>query len=400
MSIFSVKQTNKKNEFQSEPENNNTHFIHIVDQLIHQGMACGASDIHIEPVDMDRFRIRMRIDGNLHPSSTITKQTADGLITRIKILAKIDIAEKRLPQDGSFRQNTQNRQINIRVSTLPTTLGEKIVLRILDASQYIRALDVLGFNDRDYRIITSMLSRPQGLILVTGPTGCGKSTTVYSLLNALDANQNNITTIEDPIEIQMAGVNQMQVNEKAGLHYNNGLRAILRQDPNVIMIGEIRDEQTALAACRAALTGHLVLSTLHTRSSHLTIDRLIDMNVPKYLLDDVLEGVISQRLVRLLCPKCKKSRMMTANETQMLKLKEPAPIAESSGCEHCRYTGYRQRRAVFEILSFPQKYQRRANKNQSDSFSPKTFIPLAQSIRQMIIRGETSYDEGIRIINL
>ncbi len=222
-----------------------------------------------------------------------------------------------------------------------------------------------------------------------------KSTTVYSLLNALDADKTNITTIEDPVEIQMPGINQMQVNEGADLKYNNGLRAILRQDPNVIMIGEIRDAETALAACMAALTGHLVFSTLHTRSSSLTVDRLVDMNVPQYLINDVLEGVISQRLVRLLCPKCKKQRMTTSLETKVLNLKKPAVIADPAGCDYCRHTGYRNRRAVFEVLSFDQKH----GKSKGVQTAP-SFTPFAYSIRKMIIQGKISYAEGIKIINL
>ena len=394
MSIFSSN-TIANNEFTSEQNSFDTSFVQISDALVNQGIANGASDIHIEPVSADSFRTRIRIDGELYPLDIIDKKTAVGIITRIKILANMNIAEKRLPQDGSFRHKTKNRQINIRVSSLPTIFGEKIVLRVLDASQYIRALNTLGFNNNDYRKVISMLSRPQGLILVSGPTGCGKSTTVYSLLNALDADKTNITTIEDPVEIQMPGINQMQVNEVAELKYSNGLRAILRQDPNVIMIGEIRDEETALAACRAALTGHLVFSTLHTRSSSLTVDRLADMNVPHYLINDVLEGVISQRLVRLLCPKCKKQRMTTPIETKVLHLKKPAVIAEPVGCDYCRHTGYRHRRAVFEVLSFDQKH----DKSKGIPTAP-SYTPFAQSIRKMILQGEISYAEGIKIVNL
>ena len=399
MSFLLEKSTRVTNEFQSEPNNHDNRFIQMTDNLIRQGVAAGASDIHIEPMDPETFRVRMRIDGELHPLGNIDKHHADGLITRAKIMSKMDIAEKRLPQDGSFRQKISGRQVNIRVSSLPTYFGEKIALRLLDASRYVRALNALGFNGSDYRQITTMLSKNQGLILVSGPTGCGKSTTVYSMLNALNNAGINITTIEDPIEIQMPGINQMQVNEKANLSYDNGLRAILRQDPNVIMIGEIRDEKTALAACRAALTGHLVLSTLHTRSSFLTVDRLADLNVPAYLINDVLSGVVSQRLVRLLCPKCKKNRTTTPYETKRLKLKSPASIAEAVGCEHCRQTGYRGRRAGFEVLSFSHGQPTNTTHQTAPSESGAPFTPLSDSIKRMILKGETSYAEGISIIN-
>ena len=400
MALFLGKQTTiKPDGYQTEPSLQDTRFIQMTDNLIQQGVAAGASDIHIEPMDTETFRVRMRIDGRLYSLRNIDKHHADGLITRIKILSKMDIAEKRLPQDGSFGQKIAGRRVNIRVSTLPTYFGEKIAIRLLDASRYIRALNTLGFNEIDYRKIRTMLAKKQGLILVSGPTGCGKSTTVYSMLNALNNAGINITTIEDPIEIQMPGINQMQVNEKANLSYDNGLRAILRQDPNVIMIGEIRDEKTALAACRAALTGHLVFSTLHTRSSALTVDRLTDLNVPAYLINDVLAGVVSQRLVRLLCPKCKKSRMTTPYETKSLNLKSPTTIAETVGCEHCRQTGYHHRRAVFEVLSFSKGQPTNAPHQNITSENGVSFTPLADSIRRMILKGETSYAEGISIIN-
>jgi type IV pilus assembly protein PilB len=278
--------------------------VKLINSIIDQAVHMRASDIHIEPYTED-IRVRFRIDGDLHEIMTLSKNSLSAIITRIKIIGKMNIAEKRIPQDGRVEIKIQDREIDMRISTLPTVYGEKVVLRLLDRSNFMFSKEALGFNEQSSEIFDKILSQPHGMILVTGPTGSGKTTTLYTILKELNQIEKNIITIEDPVEYKLIGVNQVQLNTKAGLTFANGLRSILRQDPDIIMIGEIRDSETAEIAIRAAITGHLVLSTLHTNDSPSTIARLIDMGVEPYLVSSAVIGVVSQRLVKILCTNCK-----------------------------------------------------------------------------------------------
>ena len=273
--------------------------ITLVNQLIAEGVSQGASDIHIEEFPK-KIQVRFRIDGILRLMKLLDKKTLQGLISRLKILGGCDIAEHRLPQDGAFTTDYEGRQIDVRLSIMPTIHGEKIVLRLLDEKKFLISADDLGFSTEQQKLLQEIMEAPHGMLLAAGPTGSGKSTTLYSLLNGLDPRTQNIITIEDPVEFQMADINQIQVNEKTGLSFATGLRAILRQDPNVIMVGEIRDEETAEIAIRAAITGHFVLSTIHTNNAIASITRLMDMKIPLYLLSTALRGVISQKLIKQL----------------------------------------------------------------------------------------------------
>ncbi|NLC63160.1 MAG: Flp pilus assembly complex ATPase component TadA, partial [Thermoanaerobacterales bacterium] len=278
--------------------------VRLVDTIIEQAIKKGASDIHIEPQEKN-LRIRYRIDGMLYEVMDFSKSMLSSISTRIKIIASMDITKKRVPQDGRIQLHFDNNDVDIRVSTLPTINGEKIVLRLLNRSNVLMDIKKLGFNSRQIDRLLDMLKFPYGMILVTGPTGSGKTTTLYSMLNIINRSTDNIVTLEDPIEYSIQGVNQVQINPKGGITFANGLRSILRQDPNIIMVGEIRDYETAEISVRAALTGHLVFSTLHTNSASGTILRLLDMGVEPYLLASCLVGVVSQRLVRKICTKCK-----------------------------------------------------------------------------------------------
>ena len=279
--------------------------VDVVNEIIIDAINNGASDIHFDPSE-DMLRVRVRIDGVLQNYSSIPNSYKNNLITRIKILANMNITETRLPQDGAIKSVLRGINLDLRVSCLPTKRGEKIVIRILDYSMSLRGIEYLYFNESNYQKILKMLSAPDGIMLVTGATGSGKSTTVYSFLQKLNVEGSNLITVEDPVEMDIEGINQVQVNSDIGLDFATVLRSILRQDPNIIMIGEIRDSETAKIAVRASITGHLVLSTLHTNNSLNTIERLLDMNVERYLLASALTGIVSQKLARKLCDKCKR----------------------------------------------------------------------------------------------
>lgn len=306
-----------------------------VDTLIQNAIDFGVSDIHIEPYEK-KVRIRYRLDGKLLEVAEIPIQQKDAIISRVKVMASLDIAEKRRPQDGRIKvlKNGQN-DIDLRISILPVQFGEKIVIRILDRSNLKLDLEALGFEERELELFRNAINQPYGLILVTGPTGSGKSTTLYSALNEINSEDKNIITIEDPIEYNLEGINQSQVHEEIGLTFAGILRSILRQDPNVVMVGEIRDKETAEIAIRASLTGHLVFSTLHTNDSVSAISRLIDMGVPSFLIAASLKLIIAQRLVRKLCNKC--------------KIKEDQSV-KAVGCNQCNQTGFKGRTSLFEVL--------------------------------------------------
>ncbi|MCI6002579.1 MAG: GspE/PulE family protein, partial [Tenericutes bacterium] len=330
--------------------------VDVVNEIIIDAINNGASDIHFDPSE-DMLRVRVRIDGVLQNYSSIPNSYKNNLITRIKILANMNITETRLPQDGAIKSVLRGINLDLRVSCLPTKRGEKIVIRILDYSMSLRGIEYLYFNESNYQKILKMLSAPYGIILVTGATGSGKSTTVYSFLQKLNVEGSNLITVEDPVEMDIEGINQVQVNSDIGLDFATVLRSILRQDPNIIMIGEIRDSETAKIAVRASITGHLVLSTLHTNNSLNTIERLLDMNVERYLLASALTGIVSQKLARKLCDKCKRLRKTTTHEKQLFKAvlgKNIEEVYESVGCEEC-HGGYKGRIAIHEVLLINQE---------------------------------------------
>lgn len=329
----------------------NAPIVRLVNSLIEQAVNLRASDIHIEPMGKE-IRIRMRIDGILQTMMKIPWETYTAIITRVKIMGNMNIAEKRIPQDGRYEADILGRIVDIRISTMPTVHGEKIVLRLLDRSKFLFSKEALGFSKENIIKFEELTKFPHGLILLTGPTGSGKSTTLYTMLNEINNENDNIMTIEDPVEYLLPGLNQIQVNPKAGLTFASALRSVLRQDPDVIMIGEIRDRETAQMAIRAAITGHLVLSTVHTKDAAGAITRLVEMGVEPYLLADGLVGIISQRLVRRICLNCKEEYLPEESELKSIGLlqEEGRAFFRGAGCILCNYTGYRERIAIHEIL--------------------------------------------------
>ncbi|WP_238651092.1 GspE/PulE family protein [Paenibacillus piscarius] len=326
--------------------------VRLVNQMIQQAVSLRASDIHVDPGE-NNLSIRYRIDGTLRTERMIPKQMQGFITARLKIMARLNIAERRLPQDGRIKMQFDYKMVDIRVSSLPTMHGEKIVLRLLDLSTGVKSVDTLGFSERNADAFRDMISKPYGILLITGPTGSGKSTTLYSALSQLNTEDTNIITIEDPVEYQLEGVNQVHVNPAIGLTFAAGLRSILRQDPNIVMVGEIRDTETAEIAVRASLTGHLVLSTLHTNDAISTIYRLRDMGVEPYLIASSLLGVVAQRLVRKICPDCKEEHKPTEQESIILRRYGlPAEVIyRGRGCGNCNNTGYRGRIAIHEVLT-------------------------------------------------
>jgi len=327
--------------------------IKLVNHILFQAVKNDASDIHIEPFEKE-VRVRYRIDGVLHDVMTPPKRIQGALISRIKIMANLNIAEKRQPQDGRINIKIGDKAIDIRVSILPVAFGERVVMRLLDKSKTFGKLKDLGFSEHDFKTIEDAIEQPNGIILVSGPTGSGKTSTLYSILSALNKPDVNIITVEDPVEYQLMGVSQVQVRAKIGLTFANALRSILRQDPDIIMIGETRDEETAQIAIQAALTGHLVLSTIHTNSAPATITRLIDMNIEPFLIASTIYIIIAQRLVRRLCPKCKTPYTPTQEALASIGLKpdqvKGITFYKPVGCEECNNTGYKGRLAIFEIM--------------------------------------------------
>lgn len=327
--------------------------IKLVNHILYQAVKRDASDIHIEPYEKE-LRIRYRIDGVLHTVFTPPKRVQGALVSRIKIMANMNIAEKRIPQGGRIQIKIADKPIDIRVSSLPVTWGERVVMRLLDTTKGFVSLEKLNFSERDYKVIENSIKQPNGIILITGPTGSGKTTTLYSILNQLNSEDVNIVTVEDPVEYQMPGIGQVQVKESIGLTFAVALREILRQDPDIIMIGETRDAETAQIAIQSALTGHLVLSTLHTNSAAASITRLIDMGVEPFLIASTIVSIVAQRLVRKLCEKCKKQykpddeilRRLPININELKAWIFYKPV----GCEECSNTGYKGRIAIFEIM--------------------------------------------------
>jgi len=326
--------------------------VKLVDEIITSGIKWGASDIHVEPFDK-YVRVRYRLDGKLQESNPIPLEKKQAVISRIKVMAELDIAERRRPQDGRIRVEGEDRVVDMRVSVIPTDFGEKVVLRILDKSQLKLDIDSLGMTNNQLQLFKEKLSKPNGIILVTGPTGSGKTTTLYAALNHIKSTETNILTIEDPIEYDLEGINQSQVKPEIGYTFANALRTFLRQDPDIIMVGEIRDHETAEIAVRASLTGHLVLSTLHTNDAASAITRLINMGIEPYLIASSLTMVIAQRLVRLLCPDCKAEADLSSSELAELdiELNSSSVPYGPRGCDKCLHTGFLGRTGVYEILN-------------------------------------------------
>ena len=378
--------------------------VDIVNEIIVDGATKNASDIHFDPME-NYLKIRMRIDGDLRDYAIIENKYKRNLITRIKLLAGMNITESRLPQDGAIKSNINGKDLDLRVASLPTSFGEKVVIRILDYSMSFEGIESLGFTKENYEKIEQMLKLPNGIILVTGATGSGKSTTVYSMLQRLNNEGTNIITVEDPIEMNIEGINQVQVNSEIGLDFANVLRCILREDPNVILIGEIRDSETAKIAIRSSITGHLVLSTLHTNNSLTTIERLLDMDVERYLLSSSLKGIISQTLAKRLCPKCRNEREKTKAEKRIFKKvlgKDVERIYEPVGCPYCR-GGYKGRIALQEVLLLNDEIRDAINdgvrrEKLRDMIYKKDVRTLFQDGLLKVIDGTTSIEEVFRLV--
>ena len=350
----------EEEESASSAEVDNAPIVKIVRTMLEQAIRQGASDIHIEPLERN-LRIRYRIDGALREVMDYNTTLLPAMVARVKIMSGLDISEKRKPQDGRLTLQVDNREYDVRVSVLPTVFGEKTVMRLTAKDGLSREKKYLGLTPEDEERLDGILKNPHGIILGTGPTGSGKSTTCYTVLSELNREEVNIITVEDPVEANVDGVNQVQVNVKADLTFANALRSILRQDPDIIMIGEIRDGETAGIAVKASITGHLVISTLHTNSTAASITRLIDMGVEPYLIGDSVVGIIAQRLVRKLCPKCRKAREATDQEKKLLMVPASMPqtVYEPVGCEDCGGIGYRGRTAIYEIMPVTAKLRNR-----------------------------------------
>ena len=378
--------------------------IKLVNHIISQSIKARASDIHIEPYQ-DSFKVRYRVDGILYDLLTPPKWVQPALISRIKVMAKLNIAEKRLPQDGRIEVKIGNLSIDVRVSTLPTTFGERVVMRLLNKSEEVLNLKELGLTPGDLQTFNQLVTQPNGIILVTGPTGSGKTTTLYSVLASIIKPEINIITIEDPVEYQLKGISQIQVNPKIDLTFARGLRSIVRQDPDVILIGEIRDHETATIAVQSALTGHLVFSTLHTNDSAGAITRLVDIGVEPFLISSSVVAVIAQRLVRVLCDHCKAPYSPGAIMESIGISPEQAAghtIYQASGCEKCFNTGYRGRIGIFEILHMDEELKGLILKTHDSSqirhlALEKKMKTLRQSGVEAVLRGRTTVEEVLRV---
>jgi type IV pilus assembly protein PilB len=381
--------------------------VKLVNMLITQAVSERASDIHIEPQERD-LRVRYRIDGVLHDKLRSQKSIQPGVISRLKIMADMDIAERRIPQDGRVGLVVGGKAIDLRVASLPTAFGEKIVLRILDKSSVLLRLEDLGFLDHNYRRYESVFRRAYGMILVTGPTGSGKSTTLYATVNIINQPDRNIITVEDPVEYRLAGVNQMQVHPKAGLTFASALRSILRADPDVILVGEVRDRDTAQIAVEAALTGHLVFSTLHTNDAPSAITRLIEMGIEPFLVASALDGVLAQRLARRLCDKCKEPYQPTVealieNKFPLKEGEEPPKLYRAVGCNYCTKTGYRGRMALQELMLMSEEIERLVVENKSSEEIKRVavqqgMIDLRGDGMEKVRQGLTSLEEIQRVV--
>ena len=382
---------------------NNSPIVQLVKGMIDQAVRQRASDIHIEPMEK-QVRIRYRIDGALYEKSVYSIRLLPAIVARIKIIGGMDISEKRKPQDGRITQIVDRKEFDIRVSILPTVYGEKIVMRLTSKNALTKEKSQLGLNPDELKKFDHILKHPHGILLVTGPTGSGKSTTLYTALSELNKEDVNIITVEDPVEANIDGINQVQTNNKANLTFASALRSILRQDPDIIMIGEIRDQETASIAVQASITGHLVVSTLHTNSAASTITRLADMGIEPYLIADATIGVIAQRLVRRLCPECKRQKKADAEELELLQLApdEDVTIYEPCGCSRCDGTGFKGRIGVYEIMEVTQPLKTIIAKGgNAEDIKNKALeegmSTLRMSATKYVLEGITSVQEMMRV---
>ena len=381
--------------------------VDIVNRIILFASKHKASDIHMDPRE-DCCMVRMRIDGRLQDHAKVPKMYEKNLATRVKLISKMNITETRVPQDGAIKGIVDGRELDMRVSALPTNEGEKIVIRLLDYSSSLNGLDTLGFSPNNYKKIERLLDIPNGIILVTGATGSGKSTSTYSMLSELNTEDVNIITVEDPVEMNIEGINQVHVNAEIGLTFAAALRSILRQDPDIILIGEIRDSETAQIAVRAAITGHLVLSTIHTNNALATIERLLDMNVERYLLSVALNGIISQKLARTLCPDCKKKRPTTNYEKKIFSTLLGADVKEvyePVGCPKCN-RGFRGRIALHEVLYITDQLREMISDENLDKEELKKAVysgdtmTLLQDALWKVVEGHTTFKEVYKVVDI
>lgn len=383
-------------------EDDDTPVVKLLNSLLARGYSNGVSDIHIEPTK-EELRIRMRIDGQLVDYINLNINILNSLVVRVKILSNLNIAEKRVPQDGHFVITLKEREMNMRVSTIPTIHGEKIVMRYLNSEAKITNMDSFGMSDFNYDKMKSILDMPNGIIFLTGPTGSGKTTTLYMILESMAQNQINISTIEDPVERNLDRINQTQVNPVAGLTFGAGLRSLLRQDPDVIMIGEIRDSETATIAVRAAITGHLVLATLHTNDAVSSITRIEDMGVEPYMASNSIVGVVAQRLVKKVCPHCKEEVHISDLEKEELEL-DTNTVYVGKGCQVCNNTGYKGRLALHEIIKIDKPVRRMITEERStDEISAylaanQSLSTLQEQARKLVNDGDTTIEEMQKIM--
>ncbi len=380
---------------------NNAPVVRLINSIINQAVKLKASDIHIEPFE-HHLKVRCRVDGDLIEVMQPSKAAHNAIVTRIKILGKMDISERRKPQDGRMEKSVDGRVVDMRISVLPTVFGEKIVIRILDRSSFMMTKKELGFTENNLNLFDRMIKNPNGIILITGPTGSGKSTTLYTVLAELNQVNKNIVTIEDPVEYSMDGVNQVQVNPKADLTFASGLRSILRQDPDIIMVGEIRDPDTVNIAIRAAITGHLVLSTIHTNDTASTITRLINMGIDPYLIASSVVGIMAQRLVKRICTNCKISYEIDEKSAVLTGIKEGTSIHRGEGCSKCNNTGTSGRTAVHEVMVVDREVRNMINSGGSvDDIKDKAVASgmhtLKDACRELVLDGVITIDEMLKI---
>ena len=381
--------------------------IRLVNSIIERAVVERASDIHLEPHETELL-VRMRIDGIMQDILTVPRDLQNSVLSRIKIMAGLNIAERRVPQDGRFNVRVKDKNIDLRVSTLPTVYGEKIVCRLLDKSGGRIALEAIGLTEEGLAAIKNLLKYRNGVILVVGPTGSGKTTTMYSMIHEINTRDVNLVTLEDPVEYNIEGVNQVQINEKVGLTFASGLRSILRQDPDIIAVGEIRDGETADIAMRAAITGHVVLSTIHTNDAVGTIERLEDIGVEPYLVASAMRGMVSQRLLRKICPNCKQAYTATEEELRDLDIPDEVGLTlyRGKGCPNCFNTGYRGRTAVVEVMTLNSKLRRMISERaprsaiEEELHKPESgFVSLRESAINLAREGVTTASEILRVVN-
>ena len=388
-----------------EDDANSAPTIRLVNSIIERAVTEQASDVHIEPRE-EEVMVRMRIDGMMRNVFTVPKELQSSVISRLKIMGNMDISQHRIPLDGRCNVRIRQQDIDLRISTLPTIYGEKTVLRLLKKAEGMLTMEGIGLRGENMELFQKLIhNNSEGVILIVGPTGSGKSSTMYTMVKDLNNEEVNLITLEDPVEYNINGVNQVQINEKAGLTFANALRAVLRQDPDIIGVGEIRDGETAEIALRAAMTGHLVLSTIHTNDAKSSIDRLLGIGVEPYLIAGSVKGIISQRLVRRICPRCKTAYTPDETETKALKLPSNRNYTfyRGQGCPECFYTGYRGRMAVFEILVFNSDIKRAISTNDpvalEKAIEASGFTPILENCRELVLEGVTSAKEVSRAVS-